>query len=149
MDQNSSSKSIGRSSSFTHLLLVWFLVGSSFAGLGWDLADAIPVTVPISSMGAGLLFGTVLVAFLWVAGFRPSLWASGGYFIATNGLQFLFVASSSLFLPFGAALSPWEVVLLRSLSIAVPAALIFTNLGRQVRDSVRKQGRKIAKTPPG
>lgn len=146
--QQSSSEPTKRNSSFSRLLLVWFLVGPSLFGLGWDLADAVPVTVPVSSMGAGLLFGTVLVAFFWVAGFRLSLSASGGYFITEMGLQYLLILCGDLFLFSGSMLSPWQEVLLRGLSIALAAAFVFTNSGRRVRDFVRKSGRKLVKTPP-
>ena len=147
--QQSSSRSAKSDSSFSRLLLVWFLVGSSFFGLGWDLADAVPVTIPVSSMGAGLLFGTVLVVLLWLAGFRPSLSASGGYFIAEMGFHYLLILASNLFLLSEATLSPWQEVRLRSLSITLAVALVFTSSGRQVRRYLRRFGRKLVKTPPG
>ena len=146
--QHPSSNPSKRDSSLSHLLLVWFLVGSSFFGLGWEIADAVPVSISISSAEAGLLFGTVVVALLWIAGFRPSLSASGGYFIAEMGLHYLLILGGNLFLLSEGTLSPWQEVLLRSFSIALAAGLVFTSSGRQVRDFVRKCGRKLVKTPP-
>lgn len=146
--QQSSSNSSKRDSSLSHLLFVWYLVGSSLFGLGWEIADAVPISVSISLMSPGLLFGTVVVALLWIAGFRPSLSASGGYFIAEMGLHFLLVLGGSLFLLSEGTLSPWQEVLLRSLSIALAAALVFTSSGRRVRGFIWKHGRKLVKTPP-
>jgi len=147
MQQTSSNSSKGNSS-FSRLFFVWILVGSSFFGLGWDLADVVPVSIPISSMGAGLLFGTLLVALLWIAGFRPSFSASGGYFIAEMSFHFLLVLGGNVALSSGATLPPWQAVLLRSISIALAVGLIFTRSGRQVRDFVWNRGWKLVKTPP-
>ncbi|WP_121821442.1 hypothetical protein [Halostella salina] len=128
------------------LLLVWLLVGPSFFGLGRELTDAVPLSVSLSSMGTGLLFGTLVVVSLWIVGVRPSPSATGGYFIAELGLHSLLAIGGGLFLP-GWLVSPWYDVLLRSLSIALAAALVFTSSGRRVREFVRKQGLKLVKTP--
>ncbi|WP_128475940.1 hypothetical protein [Halorussus pelagicus] len=146
--QHPSSNSPKRESSLVHFLFVWFLVGSSFFGPGWNIADAAPVSIPISSMEVGLLFGTVVVAVLWVAGFRPSISASGGYFIAETGLHYLLILGWSLFLPFEETLPVWQDVSLSSLSIALAAALVFTSTGRQARHFIWKHGRKLVKTSP-
>lgn len=142
------SDSSRRDSSLSHLFLVWFLVGSSFFGLGWDVADAVPVSVPLSLMGAGLLFGTVVVALLWIAGFRPSLSASGGYFIAEMSFHFLLVLGGNFVRSSGATAPPWQEIALRCLSIALAAALVFTRSGRHARHFLWKRGRKFVETPP-
>ncbi len=145
--QQFSSNSSRSDSSLLHLLLVWFLVGSSFFGLGWDIADVVPVSIPLSSMEAGLLFGTVVVSLLWTAGFRPPISASGGYFIAEMGLHFLVVLGASLFLLAEGPLSPWHEVVSRSLSVGLAAGLVFTTPGRRIRRYVWVLGRKFVKTP--
>ncbi|SEV87867.1 hypothetical protein [Halobacterium jilantaiense] len=140
--------SIERRSSLSHLLLVWVLVGSSLAGLGVALVEALPVTTPVAPVNVGLLFGTALVAALWTGGFRPSLRASAGYFVATHTLQFLLVVGSVFFTSPDSGLSPWQVVALQCVSIAILAALAFTALGERVRATVWTWGRRLAKRPP-
>jgi len=137
-----------RTASLGHLLLVWVLVGPSLAGLGGALSDALPLAAPVAPVNVGLLFGTVLVAALWTAGFRPSPRASAGYFVATHTLQFLLVASTAFLTPTGWGLSPGPAVALRCVSIAIPAALAFTALGERARAAVRASGRRVAKLPP-
>ncbi|WP_115862920.1 hypothetical protein [Halorussus litoreus] len=148
MRRDSSSTTGKRSPSFVHLLFVWFLVGSSFSSLGWSVADAVPVAGPVSSMEAGLLFATVVVVGLWLAGFRPSISTSAGYFIAETGLHYLLILGGGLLLFSGGARSPWQEILLRSLSIALAAALVFTDSGRRLRGLARGLARKLVKTPP-
>jgi len=133
--------------SLSGLLLLWLFVGPSFFGLGWELVDAVPLSVSLSSMGAGLLFGTLVVASLWIIGVRPSISASGGYCIAELGLHSLLAIGGGLFLFPEGDPSPWYGVLLRSVSIALAAALVFTGSGRRVRAFIRQQGRKLVKTP--
>lgn len=137
-----------RRSSFGHLLVVSVLVGFPLDGLGLALVDALSLAAPFASLEAGLLFGTVTVAVLWIAGFRPSLRASVGFFVATHALQLLFVTGSVFLIPTASGLSPWQEVGLRTLSIAIPAALAFTPLGTGVRTALRTQGRRLAKLPP-
>ncbi|WP_135805526.1 hypothetical protein [Halorussus marinus] len=147
MHRPSSDPSNGESSLF-HLVFVWLLVGPSVFGLGWDVADAVPVSGPLSSMGAGLVFGTVVVAVLWIAGFRPSLSAGGGYFIAELASHALLTLGGSLFVVSEGTLSPWVEVSVRSLSITLAAALVFTSSGRRIRADIWKRGRNLVKTPP-
>jgi hypothetical protein len=112
----------GRPDSLPRLLAFWLLVGFSLFGLGWDVADALGPTVPLSGMGAGLLFGTVVVAVLWIAGVRPPLLASLGYFLA----QPLLALGLSLTLPaLGITVEGWAAVAVRAASIALAALLAF------------------------
>ncbi|WP_353633916.1 hypothetical protein ABSL23_12235 [Halobacterium sp. NMX12-1] len=119
--------------SLVHLLLVWFLVGGSFVGLGIDLHGALSVDAPPAAINAGLVFGTVVVAALWVAGFRPSLRASVGYFLLQNAAQLL------LLIAVVSAASPWTEVAVRALSIAFAGALCFTDPGRRTVGWLRDQ----------
>lgn len=118
-------------------------------GLGVALVEALPVTAPVAPVNVGLLFGTVLVAALWTGGFRPSLRASAGYFVAMHTMQFLLVASSVFFTSPDSGLSPWQVVALQCVSITILAVLAFTVLGERARATVRASGRTLAKRPPG
>lgn len=129
--------------SFSHLFLVWFLVGFSLMGLGWDLYEAVPVAFPVSSMGAGLLFGTIVVVSLWIAGFYPPLWGSAMYFITQLGFHLLLVL-----VLLGGTLGPWQDVGLRVLSIGLAATLSFTDFGRNGRKWLRQRGRSLLKLPP-
>ncbi|UPV74458.1 hypothetical protein M0R89_18245 [Halorussus limi] len=146
MRQESGSESARKDSSFVRLLSVWVLVGSSLCGLGWTVADAVPVALPVSSMDAGLLAGTVVVALFWVVGFRPSLSASVGYFVAEQALHLLLALGSGLFS--SGALGPWREVCLRGLSVALAGALVFTGSGKRLRDCVRTRAGRLVETPP-
>jgi hypothetical protein len=111
-----------RPDSLPRLLAFWLLVGFSLFGLGWDVADALGPVVPLSGMGAGLLFGTIVVAVLWIAGVRPPLLASLGYFLA----QPLLALGLSLTLPaVGVTVDGWVAVAVRAASIALAALLAF------------------------
>ena len=123
--------------SLVHLLLVWFLVGGSFVGLGIDLHHALPADVPLTAINAGLVFGTVVVAALWVAGFRPSLRASVGYFLLQNAAQLL------LLIVVVSAVSPWTEVAVRALSIAFAGALSFTDPGRRTLGWLRDRCQRL------
>lgn len=134
-----------RTPSFGHLLLVWFLVGSSFWTLGFALLNAVPATVPLSQSGGGLLFGTIIIVLLWSVGWYPSLSASGLYFVAE--------AVFNLILLFGIAplfsreLAPWAEIGLHSTSIALAAFLVFTSHGRQLQNRVNQRTRSLLKLP--
>jgi len=78
-----------RTPSFGHLLLVWLLVGWSLWSLGSAVADATQVELPLSTIGVGLLFGTIIVVLFWTAGFQPSLAASFGYFVAEQAIDLI------------------------------------------------------------
>jgi hypothetical protein len=119
-----------RPDSFTRLLAVWVLVGFSLFGLGWDIADALGPAVPLSGMGAGLLFGTSIVSVLWVAGIRPPLLASAAYFL----LQLLL--GLALFYPVLATITytPWVAVFVRATSILLAAILVLAAPWRRVRE---------------
>jgi len=137
-----------KSSSFRRLLLVSLLVGVSLAGLGSDLLGAISVSLPVSSMGGGLVFGTVVVSSLWVAGFRPSLAASGAYFLGQLVAHLLLSGAFVAVVGSGASLESWHEVGLRSLSIGLTATLCFTGVGSRVGDWVRRRGRRLLRVPP-
>ena len=132
--------------SFGHLLLVWFLVGSSFWTLGFALVDAVPAAIPLSRMGAGLLFGTIVIVLLWAVGWHPSLPASTGYFVAEAVFNVLLLLGINLV--FRREFTPWMEVGLHSTSIALAASLVFTNFGRQIRNRARQRTRSLLKLPP-
>lgn len=131
--------------SFGHLLLVWFLVGSSFRTLGFALVDAVPAAIPLSRMGAGLLFGTIVIVLLWSAGWHPSLPASAGYFVAEIALNILLLLAFNLV--FSRKLTPWMEVGLHTTSISLAATLVFTNYGRKIRNRVRQRIHSLLKLP--
>ena|SRR6056297_3561897 len=135
-----------QSPSLGHLLLVWFLVGSSFWTLGFALFDTVPVAIPLSRMGAGLLFGTIVIVMLWSVGWHPSLSACAGYFIAELVLNMLLLLGIAPV--FSRELTPWVVVSLHSTSIALAAGLVFTNYGKQIRNQARQRTRSLLKLPP-
>lgn len=121
-----------RPDSFARLLAFWVLVGFSLFGLGWDLADALGAAVPLSGMGAGLLFGTGVVSVLWVAGVRPPLPTSAAYFALQSLLGL------ALFYPVLATVTytPWVAVFVRATSILLAAVLAFAVPWGRVRDRV-------------
>lgn len=129
-DEGSEAPSLG------HLLLVWLLVGGSLVGLGIDLHGALPVDAPPAAINAGLVFGTVAVAALWAAGFRPSLRASLLYFVLQYAAQLLLFVV--VVFP-GPAASPWADVAVHALSIAVAGALSFTDPGHRTLGWLRDQ----------
>jgi len=137
-----------RDATLAHLLLIWVLVGSPVANLGTRLAGALQIQAPVSAAWVGLLFGTVVVAALWVAGVRPALTAALAYFVAAHGLAFLVVVASPFVTTSGLPPSSWSGVALTGLSVAIPAALLFTPLGGRVRDVVRTRARGLARLPP-
>jgi hypothetical protein len=141
----SGSRSSKQEPSYGHLLLVWFLVGFSLMGLGLDLHQATPVTIPVSSLNAGLLFGTVVVVSLWIAGFRPSLGASAIYFTTQLIVHLVLALILALTLP-GSTSEPWVDVGLRVLSIILAATLGFTTVGRRGRDRLRQQGQRLVQS---
>ncbi len=75
-----------RTPSFGHLLLVWLLVGPSLWSLGTAVAAAIQAELPLSTMGVGLLFGTIVVVSFWTAGFQPH---SGQFRLFCRGTEYL------------------------------------------------------------
>ena len=136
--EQSGPRDTGQDSSFGSLLLVWFLVGLSLTGLGLDLHRALPVLIPVSPVNGGLLFGTVVVVALWIAGFRPPLRASTTYFFTQLAVHLL------LALAFGGATpEPWRDVGLRVLSIGAAATVSFTDVGRRARNWLRQQGWRL------
>jgi len=138
--------SADRTPSFGHLLLVWVLVGSSLWSLGAAVADAIQVELPLSTMGTGLLFGTIIVVSFWTAGFQPSLAASLGYFITEQAIYLLLLFGATfLFVP---PSTPWVTVALQFCSICLAATLVFTPVGKQIRDGLRRYLRSVLKLPP-
>ncbi|MDL0139032.1 hypothetical protein PNP85_05890 [Halobacterium salinarum] len=87
-----------------------------------------------------MLFETIAVAALWVAGFRPSLRASTLYFVVEQAV-YLLLALAFL----GAEPGPWRAVGFHVLSIAGAALLSFTDGGRQSRRWLRHQGWRLLK----
>lgn len=135
-----------RTPSFGHLLLVWLLVGWSLWSLGSAVADAIRVELPLSTMGTGLLFGTVVVVLFWTSGFHPSLAASFGYFITEQVLDLILLFGTIfLFVP---SATPWATVALQFVSICLAATLVFTPVGKQIRNVLRRYIRSLLKLPP-
>lgn len=132
--------------SFGHLLLVWFLVGSSFWTLGFALADAVQAAIPLSRMGAGLLFGTIVIVLLWSVGWHPSLPASAGYFLTEVVFNLLLFLGVNFV--FSREFTPWVEVGLHTTSITLAASLVFTNFGRKIRNRVRQHIRSLLKLPP-
>jgi hypothetical protein len=110
------------------------------------VADAIRAELPLSTMGAGLLFGTVIVVLFWTAGFHPSLAASFGYFVLEQVID--------LILLFGAVLLsvplsiPWITVAFQLVSICLAATLVFTPVGTQIWTWLRRYVRSLLKLPP-
>jgi len=138
--------SAGRTPSFGHLLLVWLLVGPSLWSLGSAVADAIQSELPLSTMGAGLLFGTVVVVLFWTAGFHPSLRASLGYFAAELSLDVVLLFGRILF-PIPPS-TPWATVAFQLVSICIAATLVFPPVGAKVRHWFRRHLRSLLKLPP-
>ena len=135
-----------RTPSFGHLLVVWVLIGWSLWSLGAAVADAVQVELPLSTMGTGLLFGTVIVVLFWTAGFHPSLAASFGYFITEQVIDLILLFGAIfLFVP---ASTPWVTVALQFSSICLAATLVFTPVGKQIRDVLRRHIRSVLKLPP-
>lgn len=135
--------STDRTPSLGHLLLVWLLVGPSLWSLGTAVANAIQTELPLSTLGAGLLFGTVVV-FFWTAGFYPSLRASLGYFLAEQGIYLvLAVGIATVSVP---VFTPW--IALRFVSICLAATLAFTPAGTRIRNWLRRRLRSLLKLPP-
>ena len=114
-------------------------------GFGSDLYEATPVAIPDSSLNAGLLFGTLVVASLWIVGFRPSLGASVIYFTTQLIVHLLLVLTLALTLP-GSTSEPWVEVSLRTLSIILAATLGFTTIGRRGRDWFRQHGQRLVES---
>ncbi|MFB9812970.1 hypothetical protein [Haloarcula sebkhae] len=138
--------STDRAPSFGHLLLVWVLIGSSLWSLGATVADAIQVELPLSTMGTGLLFGTVVVVLFWTVGFHPSLAASFGYFVTEQVINIvLLFGAIFLFVP---PSTPWATAVLQFSSICLAATLVFTPVGKQIRTSFRRSVRSLLKLPP-
>lgn len=137
-----------KSPSLGRLLVVSLLVGFSLAGLGSDLLDVISVSLPVSSMGGGLVFGAAAVSSLWVAGFRPSLGASGAYFLGQLLASLLLTGAFVAVVGSGASPEPWHEVGLRGLSIGLTATLCFTGVGGRVGNWVRRRGRTLLRVPP-
>ncbi|MFU1781980.1 hypothetical protein ACM16X_11410 [Haloarcula japonica] len=138
--------SADRTPSFGHLLLVWVLVGSSLWSLGAAVADAIQVELPLSTMGTGLLFGTIIVVSFWRAGFRPSLAASLGYFITEQAIYLLLLFGATfLLVPHS---TPWVTVARQLVSICLGVTLVFTPVGKQIQNVLRRHIRSVLKLPP-
>ncbi|RLM37272.1 MULTISPECIES: hypothetical protein [unclassified Haloarcula] len=135
-----------RTPSFGHLLLVWLLVGPSLWSLGSAVADAIQAELPLSTMGAGLLFGTIVVVSFWTAGFQPSLRASFGYFVAELSIYLvLAVGVVTVFVP---TFTPWVTIAVQLVSICLAATLVFTPVGANIRNWFRRHVRSLLKLPP-
>ena len=138
--------SADRTPLFGHLLLVWVLVGSSLWSLGVAVADAIQVELPLSTMGAGLLFGTIIVVSFWTVGFRPSLAASFGYFVIEQVINIvLLFGTTFLFVP---PSTPWATAVLQFCSICLAVTLVFTPVGKQIRNALRRYICSVLKLPP-
>lgn len=140
--RNSDSHSTGEKPSYGHLLLVWVFLGVSLMGLGSDLYQAMSVAFPLSSLNAGLLFGTSVVISVWVAGFRPSLGASAVYFSTQLIVHLLMTVMLALAVP-GSTSGPWMDVILRGLSIIFATVLAFHTIGRQGADWLRQHGQRL------
>ena len=135
--------STNRTPSFGHLLLVWVLIGWS---LGAAVVDAIQVEPPLSTMGTGLLFGTIIVVSFWTAGFQPSLAASFGYFIIEQAINLLLLLGATfLFVP---PSTPWATVALQLCSICLAVTLVFTPAGKQIPNVLRLYIRSVLKLSP-
>jgi hypothetical protein len=115
--------------SYGHLLAVWVLVGWSFAGLGWKLADAVPAALPVSSMSAGAVFGTAVVAGSWAAGVRPPVLPCVAFFLVQPAVH-LSLILGTVFLAPEATLGPWAMVGYDAVSIALVAVPTLTPPGR-------------------
>ncbi|EMA29584.1 hypothetical protein [Haloarcula japonica] len=132
--------------SIGHLLLVWLLVGPSMWSLGTAVADAIQAELPLSTMGVGLLFGTTVVVLFWTAGFQPSLTASFGYFITEQAIDLILLFGTVfLFVPVS---TPWATVALQFCSICLAVTLVFTPVGKQIQNVLRRHIRSVLKLPP-
>ncbi|MDS0221202.1 hypothetical protein NDI54_07565 [Haloarcula sp. S1AR25-5A] len=134
------------SPSFGHLLLVWLFVGPSLWSLGSAVAAAIQAELPLSTMGTGLLFGTVVVVLFWTAGFHPSLRASFGYFLAEQGIYLVLVVGIAT--AFAPAFTSWVAVAVQLVSISLAATLVFSPVGAKIRNWFRRHIRSLLKLPP-
>jgi hypothetical protein len=126
--------------SLLHLLAVWLLVGGSLLRLGTALYQVGPA-VPLTEIEAALLFETVVVAALWVAGFRPTIGAAALYFVAEQAAYIVFVLVA-----FGSEPEPLLDAGVHALSIAVAAAFSFTDTGREFRGWLREQAWRLLRT---
>ncbi|WP_424004046.1 hypothetical protein ACOZ4I_06130 [Haloarcula salina] len=138
--------SADRTPSFGRLLLVWVLVGWSLWSLGAAVADAIQAELPLSTMGSGLLFGTIVVVSFWTAGFHPSLRASFGYFVMEQLFDLIVLFGTVLI--FAPAPTPWATVALQLVSICLAGTLLFTSVGAEVRKWGRRRAHSLLKLPP-
>lgn len=124
------------------MLLVFALVGTSLAGVGAAVADALAVG---RSLRNGLLVGTVAFVALWLGGFRPSLRAAVGYFLAEGVCSLLLVLVVAAFV----AVGPWTAVGIRVGSVVLAGGLVFTGPGRRGREWLRRRAMALVKLPPG
>lgn len=127
--------------SFGHMLLVFALVGTSLAGVGAAVTDALAVGRGLRN---GLLVGTVGFVALWLGGFRPSLRAAVGYFLTEGVCSLLLV----LVVPAFVAVGPWTVVGIRVASVSLAGGLVFTDPGRHGREWLRRRAMALVKRPP-
>jgi hypothetical protein len=132
------------SDSLGHLVAVWALFGLSLWPLGTTLAEVLPVTLSLSGLGTGLLFGTVVVASLWVAGVRPSIRASAGYFVTELAVRLSLLFGVALFLE---TFPPALELGYRLVPIGVATLLVFTAVGERLRECVRRRFRAVLKVP--
>lgn len=135
-----------RTPSIGHLLLVWLLVGPSLWSLGIAVVDATQAGLPLSTMGAGLLFGTIVVVSFWTAGFQPSLRASFGYFVAELSIDVVLLFGRILFS--APPSTPWTPFAFQLVSICLAATLVFTPVGAKIRNWFRRHVRSLLKLPP-
>jgi len=139
--------------SFTHLLAVWLLVGSSFFGLGLRLVQATlgyegwtVGTLTLSGWDVGLLLAAVVVSAAWVAGLRPSLRVALAYFLVESVVHLLVALALSW-----AGVAPWATVAARAVSIPVAAVGCLTPQGRTAVKSalawLRARTRQVLQVP--
>ena len=127
-----------RRDSFGYMLLVWVLVGFSLAGLGASVVMALPAGLPVSALGGGLLFGTVVFVALWVGGFRPSPGTAVGFFVVQGLCSLLLVVVVSGVLHVETGPSSWLTVGRRALAVVLAAVLVFGGVGRRGYDRLRE-----------
>lgn len=106
--------------------------------LGLNLYWTALAALPITAVGAGLVFGTIVIGALWVVGFRPSLRASALYFIVE---QAIYLTVALVFL--GANPGLWQEAGVSLLSISGAAMFSFTDVGRRGRRRLRNRGRQL------
>jgi hypothetical protein len=138
----------GELRSYGHLLAVWVLVGWSFAGLGWKLADVVPAALPVSSMSAGAVFGTAVVAGAWAAGVRPPVLPSVAFFLVQPAVH-LSLVLGTVFLSPGATLGPWAMVGYDAVSIALVGVPTLTPPGRAALGRLFRRARSSLEPSPG